>query len=75
MIDAAAVALLRPLLWGAIYGYVVFVFMHYLVVPFSATPKQPPLRMPALANLLFSHVFFVGIPIAMITRHFGKSQG
>jgi hypothetical protein len=56
----------RPLLWGAIYGVGVFLFMHYVVVAMSAAPKQPRLAIPAVANLLFSHIFFVGIPIALI---------
>jgi uncharacterized membrane protein YagU involved in acid resistance len=60
----------RPLLWGPIYGIAVFLFMHYLVVPLSAAPKQPPDSAAALLNLVCSHVFFVGIPIAIVT---GKS--
>ncbi|MGA8874086.1 MAG: hypothetical protein WB555_01065 [Candidatus Korobacteraceae bacterium] len=64
----------RPLLWGPAYGVGVFVFMHYVVVPLSAAPKQPPLSLPALANLLLSHIFFVGIPIAWVTRQFSRSS-
>jgi uncharacterized membrane protein YagU involved in acid resistance len=63
----------RPLLWGAVYGIGVFLFMHFVVVPLSATPRQPPLSARALANLLFSHVFFVGIPIAWVTRRFSRA--
>jgi len=57
----------KPLLWGPVYGIVVFIFMHYLVVPLSAAPRQPPAGAIAILNLIFSHVFFVGIPIALIT--------
>ncbi len=64
----------RPLLWGPAYGVGVFVFMHYVVVPLSAAPKQPPLSPAALANLLFSHIVFVGIPIALVTRRFSRSS-
>ena len=57
----------RPLLWGPVYGIAVFLFMHYVVVPLSAAPRQPPSSAAALLNLIGSHVFFVGIPIAMVT--------
>lgn len=57
-----------PLLWGPIYGIGVFLFMHFVVVPLSATPKQHPASVAALTNLVFSHIFFVGIPIAVVTR-------
>jgi len=63
----------RPWLWGPTYGVGVFLFMHFVVVRLSAAPRQPPLSASALANLLFSHIFFVGIPIALV-RSAEKSQ-
>ena len=56
----------KPFLWGPLYGIAVFLFMHYLVVPLSATPKQGSTTAADYLNLIFSHVFFVGIPIAMV---------
>jgi hypothetical protein len=61
------VILRRTWLWGPIYGVGVFLFMHFVVVRLSAAPRQPTLSTAALANLLFSHIFFVGIPIALVT--------
>jgi uncharacterized membrane protein YagU involved in acid resistance len=57
----------KPLLCGAIYGFAVFLFMRYVVVALSSTPRQPPASVASLANLIFSHLFFVGIPIALMT--------
>lgn len=67
------ILLRRPLVCGPIYGLGVFVFMHYLVVPLSATPRQPPISMASLLNLIFSHVFFVGIPIALVTSRMART--
>jgi hypothetical protein len=68
-------ALLRkPVIFGPIYGLVVFAVMHYLVVPMSAAPKQPPLGVASFLNLVFSHVVFVGLPIALITRRLARLE-
>lgn len=64
----------RPLLWGPVYGIGVFFFMHYIVVPLSATPRQPPASTAAILNLLFSHIFFVGIPIALVTSRAARES-
>ncbi len=55
-----------PLIAGPIYGIGVFLFMRYVVVALSATPRQGPTKIAGLVNLIFSHVFFVGIPIAVV---------
>ena len=57
----------RPLLWGPVFGIAFFAVMHYVVVPLSAVPRQPPTPGPDFVNLVFSHIFFVGLPIALIT--------
>lgn len=68
-------ALLRkPLLWGPLYGLAVFFFMRYVVVPLSSTPRQPPAKVSSLANLIFSHIFFVGIPIALVISREAKRE-
>jgi hypothetical protein len=52
----------------------VFFFMRYVVVALSATPRQPPAKVASLANLIFSHIFFVGIPIAMVISREAKRE-
>jgi hypothetical protein len=54
----------HPLVWGPLFGVGVFIVMNYVVVPLSAIGhpfERPPLR---LIGELFSHVAFVGAPIA-----------
>jgi hypothetical protein len=59
--------LTQPTFFGPMFGLAVVSFMHYLVVPLSASPTQPPARVSDLFNLLLSHTLFVGLPIALIT--------
>ncbi len=66
------ILLRRPLLCGPTYGLGVFLFMHYLIVPLSATPKQGSTTAADYLNLIFSHVFFVGIPIALVTNKMAR---
>ena len=58
----------RPYGWGALYGVFLLVLMDYVVVPLSAYPFHPPFNPPWFLCDLGSHVFFVGIPIALFAR-------
>jgi hypothetical protein len=58
----------RPWLAGPTFGLGVFTVMHYVVVPLSAAPRQPPHGPVWFFNMLFSHTLFVGLPIALIAR-------
>ena len=53
----------RPLLSGAIFGVLVYLFMHLVVIPLS----QIPFRVPSVHNIvgeLGSHIFLFGMVIA-----------
>jgi hypothetical protein len=59
----------HPFVCGPIYGLVVYEVMHLVVLPLSAYHKPvqlPPLFVPDV----FSHLFFVGLPIALIVGRF-----
>ncbi len=56
----------RPLLFGPLFGALVYVLMNTVVVPLSAAPFAIPLRTTGL----LVHVFLVGLPIALATRRF-----
>ena len=53
----------RVLLSGAIFGVLMFLAMHFIVVPLSAI-KSGPIKMSSLIGELCSHVFLFGMVIA-----------
>jgi hypothetical protein len=55
----------RPVLWGAVYGVVVMLVMHYLVVPLGHAPRIP-YSLPGLLNNLVAHTLGFGIPVALV---------
>lgn len=65
----------RPFLCGPVFGIGLFLFMQKVVVPLSAAyPKRTaPMAGLELADQLFSHMFFVGLPIALLVRRSARS--
>ncbi|MGA9333115.1 MAG: hypothetical protein WBV39_02440 [Rudaea sp.] len=64
----------QPVAAGVLYGALLYGIMNFIVLPLSALPAhvwKPTL--PALTDLC-SHLFFVGVPIALATRWFGASR-
>jgi hypothetical protein len=58
----------RPVLMGALYGLAVFAFMNAVVLPLSAA-GAPKFKVPLIvANLLFAHIFCIGIPTGLLAR-------
>lgn len=59
---------------GLVYGIVVYEFMHLVVLPLSA--YHSPVKFASLLKAdALSHLFFVGLPIALLVRRFGASGG
>lgn len=61
----------RAVLAGLLYGEVVFLFMHFVVVPLSAAPKGQ-FTMATLVTGPIGHMFLVGLPIALAVRHYSR---
>jgi hypothetical protein len=61
----------HPLLFGSIYGALVYVFMHVIVLPLSAVSRG---NMPLIymAFEFVEHWFCVGLPIAVSVRHYSR---
>jgi hypothetical protein len=58
----------RPFVWGSIYGIVVLIVMNRIIVPVSFVRRAPFALDAGFVNLVFAHIFFVGIPIAFVAR-------
>ena len=57
----------RPLLYGAMYGLLLYTIMNFVVVPLSAAGSGSRDRWWITLSVLV-HMFFVGIPIALASR-------
>lgn len=63
----------HPVISGLLYGEVVFVVTHYIIIPLSAT-KRGPWSWSAVLAGPGGHPFFVGLPIALAVSHFAKRR-
>jgi len=64
----------KPWITGPAFGLCVYLVMHYIVVPLSAVaPRKSPMSGLELADQLFSHLFFVGLPIALVARRSART--
>jgi hypothetical protein len=63
----------QAILSGIFYGIGVYFVMGYIVSPLSRA-AQFPFTLRGLLTGLFIHIICVGLPIALITRRFAKSD-
>lgn len=64
---------LKPAVWGPVYGAAVYLFMNYLVLPFSAVPKST-FSLALFLNGIVSHAIFVGFTIAWFARRSARER-
>lgn len=57
----------RPVLYGTIYGILVYVVMNYVVIPLSATQNSAFLLWWVVSSVLV-HAFLIGVPAALFAR-------
>jgi uncharacterized membrane protein YagU involved in acid resistance len=61
----------RAVLCGLIYGALVYLFMHLVVLPLSAIPKEPTQVVYQAFEFVW-HWIGVGLPIALSVRHYSR---
>lgn len=64
-----AFLLQRPILFGMIYGGLVYTFMHLVVLPLSAVNHGPTQWIYQTCEFV-EHWFCVGLPISLSVRHY-----
>lgn len=65
----------RPVLAGAVYGFGIYVFMNWVVIPLSRIGPKPFPPLIVLATGLLVHMFLIGVPIALAaSRAWGSTQ-
>ena len=57
----------RPILCGATYGVLVYLFMNYVVIPLSATTRSRFLLSWVVCSVIV-HAFLIGVPAALFAR-------
>jgi hypothetical protein len=60
----------HPLLYGTLYGVAVYIVMNYVVLPLSHIGLRPLPPLIPLINGVAALIFFIGIPVALIARHY-----
>lgn len=61
----------RAVLCGLAYGALVYLFMHWIVVPVSAAPKGNAALIYKICEFVW-HWIGVGLPIALSVRHYSR---
>ncbi|MBA3960595.1 MAG: hypothetical protein H0X40_01665 [Chthoniobacterales bacterium] len=55
----------HPVVFGVLYGLLIYAVMNLAVLPLSAFPRKVTFPPIVLATGLFVHMFFIGLPIAL----------
>jgi hypothetical protein len=61
----------RPVVTGLLYGIAVYLFMNFIVLPLSRTPKGPITLSGTIIGVV-TLMLCIGLPIALITRRYSR---
>jgi hypothetical protein len=63
------VLLRRPILFGLLYGMLVYAIMNFIVLPLSAVPPRPSAAtIAARINAVLALMFCIGMPVALLVK-------
>lgn len=63
-----------PLVFGPVYGVIVYFVMREIVSPLSLTNRGSSPTFKGTMIMIIIHILFVGLPIALITAKFTKAD-
>lgn len=58
--------LAKPLLWGIVYGFGIYLVMYWIVLPLRWPALFPRTGLWDVGNALFSHLVCVGLPMGFV---------
>lgn len=65
----------KPVIFGPAFGVLVYLVMHYVVVPLSAVPRRTvPVTAAEFVDQILSHTLLVGLPIALMARRSARTR-
>ena len=64
----------QPYISGILYGIAVYCFMQLVVLPLSSFPGRGRFELTQAVVGLIIHAHFVGLPVALVVRHYSKSE-
>jgi hypothetical protein len=62
----------HPVVCGLLYGFAVYAFMYFVVLPLSAVYFKPSYAPSAVLLNAAGHMLLVGLPIALAARRYSK---
>lgn len=68
-----ASGVLAPAVFGPLYGVFVWAFMNHVVIALSKIPPAA-FSLPLFVNGIVGHALFVGVPVAVVARHYLKGR-
>ena len=66
--------LAKPLLWGIVYGFGIYLVMYWIVLPLRWPALFPRTGLWDVGNALFSHLVCVGLPMGFVVNRALKSD-
>jgi hypothetical protein len=62
----------HPVVWGLLYGVVIYGFMYWIVMPLAYPVVHPSLSRDLTAVCV--HMLLIGLPVALIVSRFSRPQ-